>query len=474
MADYFLHGCEVAEVVDGIRPIRTVKSSVIGIVGTAPGAPEADFPYHTPVLLANNPRKAAKLGTDGTLLDAVSAIYTQTGATIVVVRVPEGADDNETLSNIIGNVTLMTGVHAFRAAGSLLAVKPKILIAPGFTSVRPVAVKTIEVTAQGDGYTQATVAIAGGGGTGAAATAVITEGKVTAIQLTRGGVGYTDVPVVTITGDGAGAAATATTGATANPVVSEMVSIAGKLRAEIIKEGPNTTDEAAVQDRQDWGSARVYLVDPFVTVWDTTLSMTVVQPGSAWVAGLIAKIDNDPAKGFWWSPSNQVITGITGTARPIDFGLSDPDCVANYLNENEVATIIQDEGYRLWGNRTCSDDPLWAFLPVRRTHDMINDSIEAGYRWLMDRPFSVQAIIDCCDSLNLYLAGMKTRGALLGGKVWIDPELNTKDSLMDGDFVVDFDNEAPAPMEHILFRMHRNADYYEELITEATTLLDGR
>ena len=24
------------------------------------------------------------------------------------------------------------------------------------------------------------------------------------------------------------------------------------------------------------------------------------------------------------------------------------------LNENEVATIIQEDGYRLWGNRTCS------------------------------------------------------------------------------------------------------------------------
>ncbi|SBW09112.1 putative phage tail protein [uncultured Alphaproteobacteria bacterium] len=471
MGEYFLHGCEVVETTDGIRPIRTVKSSVIGIVGTAPDAPEADFPYHTPVLLANNPRKAAKLGKEGTLYDAVSAIYTQTGATIVVVRVPEGADANETLSNIVGNVTLMTGVHAFRAANSLLAVKPKILVAPGFTSIKPQGVKTIAVTAQGANYTTATVAITGGGGQGAAATAVIEQGKVTAIQLTRAGVGYTAVPEVTITGDGAGATATATTGTTANPVVSEMVSIAAKLRAAIVKEGPNTTDEAAVQDRKDWGSARVFVVDPFVTVWDTTLSMTVVQPGSAWVAGLIAKTDNDPAKGFWWSPSNQVITGITGTARPIDFGLSDPDCVANYLNANEVATIIHEDGYRLWGNRTCSDDPLWAFLSVRRTHDMVNDSIEAGYLWLMDRPFSVQAIVDCADSLNLYLAGLKTRGALLGGKVWIDPDLNTKDRLMAGEFTIDFDNEAPAPMEHIAFRMHRSADYYEELITEANAVL---
>ncbi|TAN61087.1 MAG: hypothetical protein EPN20_12980 [Magnetospirillum sp.] len=471
MADYFLHGCEVAEVVDGIRPIRTAKSSVIGIIGTAPDAVEADFPLDTPVLLANNPRKAARLGSAGTLKDAVTAIYSQTGAMVVVVRVAEGGTINETLSNIIGDVTLMTGVHAFRAAASVVFVKPKILIAPGFTSVKPQGVATLAVDAQGDGYTRATVTIADGGGAGAAAEAVITAGKITALKLTRAGVGYTGVPTVAIAGDGNGATATATVGATANPVVAELQGIAGRQRAVIVAEGPNTTDEAAVAYRKDWGSARIYVVDPFVTVWDTATSMTVVQPGSAWVAGLIARTDNDPAMGFWWSPSNKIITGITGTARPIDFGLSDPNCVANHLNANEVATIIQQDGFRLWGNRTCSDDPLWAFLSVRRTHDMINESIEQSYLWLMDRPFSVQALVDAGDSLNLYLAGLKTRGALLGGRVWIDPDLNTKDRLMAGEFTVDFDNEAPAPIEHLTFRMHRNADYYEELVHDAATIL---
>ena len=132
MAEYFLHGTEVAEVTDGIRPIRTVKSSVIGVIGTAPDANATTFPLNTPVLLANNPRKAADLGDVGTLKDAVSAIYKQAGAMVVVVRVEEGDTSNETLSNVIGDVTEMTGLHAFRSASSLLGVKPKILVAPGF------------------------------------------------------------------------------------------------------------------------------------------------------------------------------------------------------------------------------------------------------------------------------------------------------------------------------------------------------
>ena len=41
MADRFLHGIELIEIEDGGRTVRTVKSSVIGLVGTAPDAAPA-------------------------------------------------------------------------------------------------------------------------------------------------------------------------------------------------------------------------------------------------------------------------------------------------------------------------------------------------------------------------------------------------------------------------------------------------
>ena len=41
MADHFLHGIELVEIEDGGRTVRTVKSSVIGLVGTAPDAAPA-------------------------------------------------------------------------------------------------------------------------------------------------------------------------------------------------------------------------------------------------------------------------------------------------------------------------------------------------------------------------------------------------------------------------------------------------
>ncbi|NKD78170.1 phage tail protein, partial [Haematospirillum sp. H1815] len=44
MTETFLHGVEVLEIDAGPRPVRTVRSSVIGVVGTAPGADADRFP----------------------------------------------------------------------------------------------------------------------------------------------------------------------------------------------------------------------------------------------------------------------------------------------------------------------------------------------------------------------------------------------------------------------------------------------
>lgn len=86
------------------------------------------------------------------------------------------------------------------------------------------SVASVTVTAGGADYlAPPTVAFTGGGGTGAAATAVIQDGAVIAVQVTSGGQDYTSAPTVSFSGgDGTGATATATRGTTdvyRNPVL---------------------------------------------------------------------------------------------------------------------------------------------------------------------------------------------------------------------------------------------------------------
>jgi hypothetical protein len=82
------------------------------------------------------------------------------------------------------------------------------------------SIANVIVTNGGSAYTSApTVALTGGGGTGATAVATITSGKVTAVAITDGGSGYTGSPTVVFSG-GAGSGATGVSVLTSGTVAS--------------------------------------------------------------------------------------------------------------------------------------------------------------------------------------------------------------------------------------------------------------
>ena len=118
MTTTFLHGVEVLQIDTGARPIQTVRSSVIGLIGTAPAADAAKFPLNTPVLVASRSDMAG-LGTTGTIPSALDLIYDQAGAVVVVIRVTEGANEAASINNVRGGINNTTGeyegVHAFLA-----------------------------------------------------------------------------------------------------------------------------------------------------------------------------------------------------------------------------------------------------------------------------------------------------------------------------------------------------------------------
>ena len=130
----FFHGVEVVEIDDGPRPIQTVRSSVIGLVGTAPDADSDLFPLNTPVLIAGKRSDMEGIGETGTLPAALNDIFDQTGALIVIVRVEQFADSNQQIAAIIGGVDLNTGkylgISAFLGAESEVPVSYTHLTLP--------------------------------------------------------------------------------------------------------------------------------------------------------------------------------------------------------------------------------------------------------------------------------------------------------------------------------------------------------
>ncbi|MHA3737877.1 phage tail sheath subtilisin-like domain-containing protein [Pseudomonas sp. Eth.TT006] len=213
-------------------------------------------------------------------------------------------------------------------------------------------------------------------------------------------------------------------------VATAMDALAAKLRAIAIIDGPNTTDEAVLAYAQEFGSKRLYLVDPGVRYWDTVTSATVDAPGSAWVAGLFAW--TDATYGYWASPSNKEFVGITGTSRPIEFLDGDETCRANLLNNANVTTIIRDGGYRLWGNRTLSSDPKWSFVTRVRTCDILMDAIQAGHKWAVDRSITKTYVKDVTEGLQAFMRDQKNDGAIINFEVYADTELNTASQIEQG------------------------------------------
>lgn len=382
----FLHGIEIIEIDNGIRPIMTVASSMIGLVGTAPDADDAAFPLDTPVLITG-PRQAAGLGVAGTLPDAYQQVYGEQVSTMIVVRVAEGAAAADTRAAVVGAAASATGVWALVNAQALIGVTPRILAAPGFTSNAP-------------GATEAA------------------------------------------------------------PAAMALISVAERIKAVAVIDGPNTTEAAALADVGLYGSQRMLYCDPAVRI--SARGAIVTRPASATMAGVLSRTDAE--KGFWHSHSNMVLNGVVGTARPIAFGVSDTATEANRLNKAGVTTIVNRNGFRTWGNRSPTADANWAFLSVRRTADMIYESIEASMLWAMDRPFSEQLLRDIRDSVKSYLSTLEQRGAILGGDCWLDPELNTEATMKAGQLYLDFDIEPPAPLERLTFRAFRNGSYYDELV----------
>lgn len=132
--DQYHHGVRVIEIIEGVRPIRTINTSVIGLVATASDADAAFFPLNTPVLVTNVYAAMAKAGVLGTLARSLESIAAQARPLCVIVRVAEGADVAATTSNVIGGLSAggqYTGMKALLAAQAQLGIKPRILGAPG-------------------------------------------------------------------------------------------------------------------------------------------------------------------------------------------------------------------------------------------------------------------------------------------------------------------------------------------------------
>ncbi|MEH6566918.1 MAG: phage tail sheath protein [Halopseudomonas sp.] len=241
-------------------------------------------------------------------------------------------------------------------------------------------------------------------------------------------------------------------------VTTELVSIAQQLRAMAYASCWDCeTKEDAVTYRENFSARELMLIWPDFLSWDTVASATTEASAVARALGLRAKIDQQT--GWHKTLSNVGVNGVTGISRDVYWNLQNPATDAGYLNAADITTLVRADGFRFWGSRTCSDDPLFAFESATRTAQVLADTIAEAHMWAVDKPMHPSLIRDILEGINAKFREMKAGGYIIDANAWYDEAANSATTLKNGQLFIDYDYTPVPPLEDLTLRQ-RITDRY--------------
>ncbi|CNJ62984.1 TPA: phage tail sheath protein [Yersinia enterocolitica] len=241
-------------------------------------------------------------------------------------------------------------------------------------------------------------------------------------------------------------------------VSTALAGICQKLRAfgYISAYGCKTLSEAILY-RDNFSQRELMLIWPDFLSWNTTANSTDIAYATARALGLRAKIDTDT--GWHKTLSNVGVNGVTGISASVYWDLQTVGTDADLLNQACVTTLVRKDGFKFWGSRTCSDDPLFAFENYTRTAQILADTMAEAQLWAIDRPMHPTLVKDMIGSINAKFREMKSAGLIIDGTCWYDDSANDKDTLKAGKLFIDYDYTPVPPLEDLTLRQ-RITDKY--------------
>ena len=246
-------------------------------------------------------------------------------------------------------------------------------------------------------------------------------------------------------------------------VVSELVGLAQATRAFVYASAGGAESISEVTSyRQNFGQRELMLIDNDFLAFDTTAKANKPAATIARVLGARAKLDMQV--GWHKSISNTEINGVSALKYGRTFDLLDKNCDANTLNNSEVTTLIRENGFRIWGNRTCSSDPMLAFEVAVRSAQIIQETIASAFLWAMDKPMHPSLIEDIIMGINAKLAEYVNKGYILGARVFLDKGKVTPQAIQAGQFAFDYEWTYVPPLENMVFNQHNTDTFFVNLV----------
>ncbi len=241
-------------------------------------------------------------------------------------------------------------------------------------------------------------------------------------------------------------------------VATALAAICQQLRAfgYISAYGCKTVSDA-LKYRENFSQRELMVIWPDFVAWNTVTSAAETAYATARALGLRAKIDND--SGWHKTLSNVGVNGVTGVSASVFWDLQQVGTDADLLNEASVTTLIRKDGFRFWGNRTCSDDPLFAFENYTRSAQVIADTMADAHMWANDKPLTPTLVRDIIAGINAKFRELINAGYLLGANCWYDESANSQESLKAGKLYIDYDYTPVPPLEDLTLRQRITDSY---------------
>lgn len=257
-------------------------------------------------------------------------------------------------------------------------------------------------------------------------------------------------------------------GLDSKPVADALTAAAIKLRAMAYVQGYGADDVSeALAYAESFGARETMVIWPDFKAWSTATNAATNVPAVAYALGLRARIDVE--QGWHKTLSNVPLNGPVGISKDVHFDLQSSETDANILNEGNVTTLINYQGYRFWGSRTCSTDELFRFESATRTAQVLADTVAEGHFAFIDKPLHPSLVKDIIEGINAKFRELKALGYILDGRAWFDAEVNTTEALKAGKLVIDYDYTPVPPLEDLGFRQRITDRYFADFAMRVGT-----
>ncbi|MBH3313379.1 phage tail sheath protein [Serratia marcescens] len=217
----------------------------------------------------------------------------------------------------------------------------------------------------------------------------------------------------------------------------------------------------AIAYRDNFSQRELMLIWPDFLAWDTTGNVSTTAHATARALGLRAKIDTET--GWHKTLSNVSVNGVTGISASVFWDLQAPGTDADLLNEAGVTTLVRKDGFRFWGNRSCSDDPLFLFENYTRTAQVLADTMAEAHMWAVDKPVTATLIRDIVEGIKAKFRELKSNDYIIDADCWYDESANDKETLKAGKLYIDYDYTPVPPLEDLTLRQRITDKYLVNL-----------